>query len=277
MMAASLEGINEQTPMGANLVEGGATFRVWAPHAHAVYACVNGAVPDETNLLTPNEQRHWRGFLPRVQDRDRYKFFVVGDGGEGPKRDPFARELTTPFPGDCVIRSPDFRWHETGFVTPPFQNFVIYQLHTGVFFTPNLPRKAGTFLDVACKIHYLKALGITALQLMPIQEFPTQFSLGYNGVDYFSPEMDFGVARVALLPYLAELNQLLEAKGLAPSTDGAARRSVGSTFLVWAQPSKDRDRAEPDCTGNSHAFHGPGISRGQTMVGQFRGAPRFAP
>ena len=215
-MPASLDLITEQTPMGANLIAGGATFRVWAPHAHLVHACVNEAAPNESNLLVPDNHGHWRGFLPAVRDRDRYKFYVVGAGGEGPKRDPFARELTTPFPGDCIIRAPDFPWHETGFVTPSFPDFIIYQLHVGVFFTPNLPAKAGTFLDVARKVPYLSALGITAVQLMPIQEFPTEFSLGYNDVDYFSPEMDFGVADADLPPYLAELNPLVEAKGLAP-------------------------------------------------------------
>ena len=214
-----MDGITDQTSMGANLVDGGATFRVWAPHAHRVHACVNGTPPSDENLLTPNDRGHWRGFLPGVHDRDHYKFFVVGDGGSGPKRDPLARELDSPFPGECLIRRPDFPWHETGFVTPQFHNFVIYQLHVGVFFTPNLPDKAGTFLDVARKIPHLQSLGITALQLMPIQEFPTEFSLGYNGVDYFSPEMDFGVARAGLLPCLAELNPFLEAKGLAPYTE----------------------------------------------------------
>ena len=213
-MPASLEHISSQTPMGANLTNGGATFRVWAPNAHSVHACVNGAAPDETNLLTRNNQGHWRGFLPAVQDRDRYKFFVVGDGGSGPKRDPYARELATPFPSDCIIRRTDFPWHEVGYVTPRFPDFVIYQLHVGVFFTPNLPHKAGTFLDVARKIPHLARLGVTAIQLMPIQEFPTTFSLGYNGVDYFSPEMDFAVDDADLRPYAAEVNAMLDAKGL---------------------------------------------------------------
>ena len=142
-MPASLEHISGDTPMGANLTDGGATFRVWAPNAHRVHACVNGAEPKDANLLTRDERGHWRGFLPGVQDRDRYKYFVVGDGGSGPKRDPFARELATPFPSDCVIRKTDFPWHETGYVTPAFHDFVIYQLHVGVFFTPNLPAQGG--------------------------------------------------------------------------------------------------------------------------------------
>jgi 1,4-alpha-glucan branching enzyme len=217
-MPASLEQVSAATPMGANLTGSGATFRVWAPHARRVHVCVNGAAAAESNLLTADEAGHWRGFIPGVQDRDRYKFFVVGDGSSGPKRDPFARELTTPFPGECVIRAPDFPWHETGYLTPPFHDFVIYQLHVGVFFTPNLPRKAGTFLDVARKIPYLASLGVTAIQLMPIQEFPTQFSLGYNGVDYFSPEMDFAVEDADLPSYLAHVNPLLETKSLTSYT-----------------------------------------------------------
>ena len=52
---------------------------------------------------------------------------------------------------------------------------------------------------------------MTAIQLMPIQEFATEFSLGYNGVDYFSPEMDFAVEDEVLAPYVAQANALLQA------------------------------------------------------------------
>ena len=201
--------------MGANLVDGGATFRVWAPGAHTVHVIgeFNNRQRDDASLLTRDDRGHWRGFIPGVADRERYLFYVVGDGGEGPKRDPYARELRAPFPGDCIVRTTDFPWHETGFVTPRFQDFVLYQLHVGIFFTPNLPRE-GTFLDVASKIPHLAELGVTAVQLMPIQEFQTQFSLGYNGTDYFSPEMDFAVEDEDLGPYAARANALLDAKGL---------------------------------------------------------------
>lgn len=142
-------------------------------------------------------------------------FYVVGEGSEGPKRDPYARELEAPFPSECVVRTMDFPWHADRFVTPPFHEFVIYQLHVGTFFTPNVPHKGGTFLDVACKLPYLAELGVTALQLLPIQEFQTSFSLGYNGTDYFSPEMDFAVSDADLPRYIAEVNRLLDAKGVA--------------------------------------------------------------
>src|SRR5207245_6392657 len=57
-----------------------------------------------------------------------------------------------------------------------------------------------------------------ALQLMPVVEFPTEFSLGYNGVDYFSPENDYAVDDPAKLEtYFGTVNGLLTDKGLAPS------------------------------------------------------------
>ncbi len=215
-MPASLDHIHPGTPMGANLIGDGATFRVWAPQARSVHVIgdFNGHGRTEASLLTRDEHGHWRGFIPGARDRHRYLFYVVGEGSEGPKRDPYARELETPFPSECIIREPDFPWHETGFRAPPFHEIVIYQLHVGTFFTPRLPNKGGTFLDVARKVPYLAELSVSALQLMPIQEFQTQFSLGYNGTDYFSPEMDFAVADADLAPYLTDVNAVLDEKGL---------------------------------------------------------------
>jgi 1,4-alpha-glucan branching enzyme len=215
-MPASLDHIHPGTPMGANLIADGATFRVWAPHARSIHVLgdFNGHRRTDAGLLTRDTLGHWRGFIVGVRDRQRYMFYVVGEGSEGLKRDPYARELAAPFPSHCVIRKSDFPWCETGYVTPRFHELVIYQLHVGTFFTPNLPQKGGTFLDVACKLPHLAELGVTALQLLPIQEFQTSFSLGYNGTDYFSPEMDFAVADADLAPYLAEMNGLLDAKGL---------------------------------------------------------------
>jgi len=216
-MPASQDNITGNTPMGGNLTAGGATFRVWAPNADAVY--INGDFNNWTNsddsLLVPLGSGHWAGFVPNVQDRQQYLFYVHGKGSAGPKRDPYARELESPYPGKCIIRDISFPWHETGYQTPDFSNFVIYQLHVGVFYAPRSAQQIkGTFLDVAAKIPYLKDLGITVLQLLPVQEYDTPFSMGYNSVDYFSPEMDFGVTDGDLQAYLDAVNALLAAKGL---------------------------------------------------------------
>jgi 1,4-alpha-glucan branching enzyme len=214
-MPASLAPIDANTPLGANMVAGGATFRVWAPNALAVHVAgdFNGRRLDDASLLTRDEQGRWAGFIPEVHDRDRYLFHVIGLGSTGFKRDPHARELDTPFPCDCIVRSPAFAWHDGAWVTPRFEDFVIYQLHVGAFYAPGLQgpaQRGGTFLDVARKLPHLAALGVTALQLLPIQEFQTRFSLGYNGTDHYSPEMNFAVPDADLAPYLDAMNTLLD-------------------------------------------------------------------
>jgi 1,4-alpha-glucan branching enzyme len=218
-MSASLNHIHSGTPMGANLVGGGATFRVWAPNATSVFVrgSFNGFTDQPNAALVRGENGYWHGFIPGVKDRDTYKYWITGPAGPGWKRDPYARELLEPN-WDCVVRATDFPWHDTGFHTPAFHNFVIYQLHVGAYHTPHFPPKTGTFLDVVDKIPYLADLGVTVLQLMPIQEFPGNFSLGYNGTDYYSPEMAYAVSDADLPPYLARVNGLLAAKRLAPYT-----------------------------------------------------------
>jgi 1,4-alpha-glucan branching enzyme len=81
-MAAAQQHISSSTPMGANLVNGGATFRVWAPRAKEVYACgdFNGWTRDPASLLVKHGDNRWTGFMPGAQDGQSYKFYVVGEG-----------------------------------------------------------------------------------------------------------------------------------------------------------------------------------------------------
>src|ERR1035437_10102680 len=214
------------TPMGANLVDGGgATFRVWAPRATAVY--VNGVfrgtpkVGQTDDLLMARDgNSYWTGFVAASQDGDPYHFWVVGAGSSGYKRDPYAREMATdpPFPTcSCVIRSAAaYPWHDAAFVTPDFSNMIVYQLHIGTY-APSAPGVASTFLDVIGKIEYMGALGINVLQALPIDEMEAEPSMGYNGADYFSPDTPYVVYdQAALAGYLATINRLLAAKGMAP-------------------------------------------------------------
>jgi 1,4-alpha-glucan branching enzyme len=216
MALVTQENLAPETPMGAQVIADGATFRIWAPNAHHVHVLSDFTAwnADESTRLARGADGHWWGFVRGARDRQRYKFYVVGQAGGGWKRDPYARELDWSS-GDCILRRQDFPWHHSGFVTPRFENLVIYQLHVGVYSSPRWPARAGTFLDVANKIPYLADLGITAIQLLPIQEFPSTFSLGYNGVDYYSPESDFAVVDAELPAYLADMNGLLEAQGLS--------------------------------------------------------------
>jgi 1,4-alpha-glucan branching enzyme len=83
--------------MGAELIGNGATFRVWAPGAKAVYLIVNDpdaqAAEDDAHLLVRDRDGYWVGFFPGITDGTHYRFWIVGPGGKGFKRDPYAREL----------------------------------------------------------------------------------------------------------------------------------------------------------------------------------------
>jgi 1,4-alpha-glucan branching enzyme len=241
-MPADQTGIGLTTPMGANLVAGGCTFRTWAPRATAVYVSgpFNGwARKDEASRLVKDAQGFWAGFVPGVTDGIEYKFFVVGPSElEGLKRDPRARELSAPN-WNCLVRDPNrYSWHDAGFRPPPFEDLIIYQFHIGTFYAADpvgRDRRQGgvaKFLDVLDRVEYLAELGVTAVQPLPIVEYPTQFSLGYNGVDYFSPEFDYGVSDTELGRYIARANALLAARGHAPIAAADLRGAADQLRLL---------------------------------------------
>jgi hypothetical protein len=185
-MSASQEHITNATPMGANIVPGGATFRVFAPSARAMY--INGIFDGvdffrrdaDDSLLLVKKNNYWTGFVSNVKDGDQYLFFVVGNGFKDFKRDPYARELSTPgnFPGslpfpscNCVVRDPHrYHWHDQGFRPPAFNDLVIYQLHIGTFFGAQRARGRAKFLDVLDKIDHLVRLGVNAVEPLPVDE-----------------------------------------------------------------------------------------------------------
>ena len=209
--------------MGGNLVGGGATFRVWAPRARRVHVTgdFNGGARDDASLLLKNEATgHWTGFVPGAKDGDRYKFHVVGEGSEGPKRDPYARELTNEWPDPhCILRSPaSFPFQDSGWRAPEFRDLVVYQFHVGTWYGPDRERRVAKFLDVLDRLEYLAALGVNAIEPLPIVEYSTPRSMGYNGSDIYSPEMDYIVYGTELDRYLPLVNRLLERKGKSPLT-----------------------------------------------------------
>jgi 1,4-alpha-glucan branching enzyme len=218
--------------MGANLVPGGCTFRVWAPRAKAIYVSGsfnNWQKEDESCCLERDANGYWAGFVPGVQDGTEYKFFVIGPGSSGFKRDPYAREVIPPN-WNCVVSNPAaYPWHDSSFRPPAFEDLIVYQFHFGTFYAADASggdRRAGRvakFLDVLDRVEYLVELGVTAVQPLPMAEFPTAFSLGYNGVDYFSPEFEYAVPRTELPRYLTRANALLVARGQQPVSAAGIR------------------------------------------------------
>ena len=232
MTTVTQDYVDSSTSMGANLVQtaagtAGATFRVWAPQATAVY--LNGAFNGtaawdrDTNAGLAMQRiggsAWWGGFMAGAQEGDPYKFYVVGEGTSGYKRDPYGRERDAG--GNGFIRdAAAYPWHDQGFQPPEFSDMVIYQLHVGTFYRSS-GTGDGTFLDVVEKLPYIAALSVNVLQLLPINEFETDNSMGYNGSDYYAPEFRYAVPDAASrAPYLATANGMLSARGLPTVTDG---------------------------------------------------------
>jgi 1,4-alpha-glucan branching enzyme len=238
-MAVDHTRVDKHSPMGANAGPGGTGFRTWAPHARAVWVVAGERltarpglnwVPDPSDALSPLGDGTWGGFVTGVDEGDPYMFFVEGEDRSGWKRDPYARELTfePAFPGSfCIVRRLDtYRWRAPNWQPPIYPDLVLYQLHIGTWWAQdefgNDERavRGGTFLDAVAKLGHLRALGVNAVQLLPIQEFETHFSLGYNGVDFFSPEGGYAVTPSDLGWRVSAINAMLASFGL-PATSVA--------------------------------------------------------
>ena len=212
--------------MGANLGAGGSTFRIWAPNALAVYVAFNQApgttyAKQDKDLLVANDG-FWTGYFAGVTESTLYRFWVVGQGSEGYKRDPYARELTfDAYPDyNCIVRDPgEYEWQDAGFQTPAFNDLIIYQFHFGVFYAHDSEgndirqNRIGKILDVVDRIPYFAAMGVNAILPLPFQECQGENTLGYNGTDYFSLEMDYAVRPPDLPMYVDRVNVLRAAKG----------------------------------------------------------------
>ena len=232
-MAASQQHVSTMTPLGATPIADGTTFRVWAPSAEAVYVALHGPghpspqawAPGEDALLTRQDGGFWAGFFLGVGDGTLYRYWIDGPGGEGYKRDPRALELELHgYPDcDCVVRAhTSYPWHDQGFRPPPFHDLVLYQLHVGAFYAAETARdsqgrppksRVNKFLDVVDRVEYLANLGINAIQPLPVVEWQSLFSRGYNNTDFFSPEMDYALAPEEVGPYLDRINTLLRKRG----------------------------------------------------------------
>jgi 1,4-alpha-glucan branching enzyme len=211
-----------RAPMGGTLLPGGASFRLWAPRASTVHVSgdFNGWRHDVTSRMQPIGGGHWASFVPDLKDGDAYQFYVEGIGSSGFKRDPRARLLSHQpvFPAcHSVLRDPSrFPWRLPRFTPPAFNGLIIYQLHAGTFaIAPG--NVDGGFFDVIERVPYLASLGVNAIELLPIQEFPTNFSMGYNGVDLYSPENQYAeIDEARLSRYVDHTNAILRDAGHMP-------------------------------------------------------------
>jgi len=178
--------------MGAIPGCGGATFRVWAPHADSV--SVVGSFNDwspEADPLSPEEDGRWATEVEGAQPGDAYRMQIVNGDQTLERIDPYAREVTRS-DGVGLIYDPAYDWGEgESFEMVPWNELVIYEMHVGTFHDEP-GGEPGDFSSAIEKLPYLRDLGVTAIEVMPPMEFAGGFSWGYNPALPFSIESSYG-------------------------------------------------------------------------------------
>ncbi len=184
--------------LGAHLVEGGTAFAVWAPNARSVHVMGdwNGWNKSAHALSPRGSSGIWEGFVPEVSVGTHYKFHVVGIHGRGvDKADPFAFATELPPKTASVVADLSYRWGDSRWLKERAGRdalkapMSIYELHTGSWRrVPEQGNRSLTYRELAAPlVEYLKQLGFTHVELMPIMEHPFYGSWGYQTTGYFAP------------------------------------------------------------------------------------------
>lgn len=177
--------------MGAIAYESGVTFRVWAKFAPevAVAGDFNGWDTAANPLARDGDSGYWSADVPGAAVGQAYKFYIPGAGY---RVDPYARSIQRSGGGwNALIATSDKGYDYNGYQTPKWNEAVIYELHVPTF-TTGADGSPGT-LETACrKLADLADLGINAIEIMPLGQFETLTSTGYNPGYIFAVEDTYG-------------------------------------------------------------------------------------
>lgn len=186
--------------LGATLRSSGATFRVWAPFAESV--SISGTfTPDGSVELFSEGDGYWSVSIKGVEAGQLYKYMIkTSDGRSLERNDPRARAITASDRGFSVVADNDFDWGDTNFVSIPKQRQVIYEMHVGTFNRPD-PVTTGTFETAIEKLDYLRDLGVTTIELMPVTSMAYSNGWGYAPNHIFSVESMLG-GRFGLMSFV---------------------------------------------------------------------------
>ena len=163
---------------GAELGDGTARFRLWAPAAEALTLDLDGE-----RMPMERAADGWHEIVAGARAGQRYSF-VLPDGLTVP--DPAARAQAGDVHGPSLLTDPaayewQHDWHGR-----PWHETVLYEAHVGTF-TPE-----GTFDAMRAKLDHLVSLGVTALELMPVAQFAGRRGWGYDGVLLYAPHEAYG-------------------------------------------------------------------------------------
>lgn len=212
-------------PFGTALTPEGVRFRLWAPDATQVALLLEGEGGELAQPMTPLPDGWFERLASEAQPGSRYRFRLA-DGLRVP--DPASRWNPDDVHGPSVVVDPEaFAWTDDGWRGRSWDEAVIYELHVGTF-TPE-----GTFRALRDRLDHLVELGVTALEVMPVADFPGQRGWGYDGVLPFAPDAGYGTPD--------EFKALIDAahqKGLMVFLDVVYNHfgPEGNYLYVYAQP-----------------------------------------
>jgi maltooligosyltrehalose trehalohydrolase len=174
--------MKRRLPVGAEPLAktGGAHFRVWAPKRKNVDVVIG----DRFFPLGAEGDGYFAGTVEAARPGTRYRYRL--DGGSA-FPDPASRfQPEGPHGPSEVVDPSRFEWTDSDWPGLDRQGQVLYEIHIGTFTT------AGTFAAAAERLADLAALGVTAIEVMPIADFPGRFGWGYDGVLWFAPYHGYG-------------------------------------------------------------------------------------
>lgn len=186
--------------LGARFEGTGTRFRVWAPNAERAFVAYDGHWTQDTAFEMSRDGEYWNAFAPDIPVKTRYKYMFVVNGQERWRIDPAARDtlhsgIDDQNNGGFVV-DPAHNW--PAWKTPDFSDLIIYQLHAGSFagrndhFSGLVKNETATFPTLESKFGYIRELGFNAIELLPVQEYHSDRSWGYNPSFYYSVESAYG-------------------------------------------------------------------------------------
>jgi maltooligosyltrehalose trehalohydrolase len=168
------------------LSDGSTRFRIWAPLANRLAVKLTGE-QSRTIEMERGAGSIYEAVVPGVAAGADYLYLI---DAERERPDPLSRWQPHGVHGPSRVVDPEeFAWTDGEWRGIPLKDFLIYELHTGAF-TPE-----GTFEAAIEKLPHLKRLGVTAVELMPVAQFPGGRNWGYDGAYLFAPQSTYGGPR----------------------------------------------------------------------------------
>jgi 1,4-alpha-glucan branching enzyme len=238
-------GVTYSGRMGANLFDNGVEFSIWWRRDVVSDVWVSGDFNDWdktplTRITSGDNSDIWWTFVEGASAGDEYVFTGLKNGEEVVVADPYSQYNRYSSGSSVVVDHSDYTWSSTSWQRPAWEDYIIYELHVKDFTssaTDVTPAYRGKYLGMIEKLDYLTNLGITAIELMPISEFPDAgYSWGYNTSLYMAVESGYAVNPSAGQDGVDELKAFIDAchqYGIAVIVDLVFNHTANNDNWLW--------------------------------------------